>query len=133
MITVAICLIYYGIAVWLYQMYLWVLDGRWVSIPVLAVWKVVFGSPATDRSMLGTLARWVLDWPLSLTLMVLGVSIISAALIIRQGVRARRLQLRRKWVAEQCEQSGYTPWDVPKVLAELEAPPVVNHDGGKGL
>ena len=84
MITVAICLIYYGIAVWLYQMYLWVLDGRWVSIPVSAVWKVVFGSPATDRSMLGTLARWVLDWPLSLTLIVLGVGIISAALIIRR-------------------------------------------------
>ncbi len=131
MITIAVCLIYYGIAVWLYQMFLWVSDGQWVSIPVLAAWRALFGTPATDHSVLGMLARWFLDWPLSLTLLVLGVGIISAVLSLRQGSRARRFQRRRKWVAEQCEQAGYTPWEVPKVLANLEAPPPAKHGGRK--
>lgn len=131
MITIAVCLIYYGIAVWLYQMYLWVSDGQWVSIPVLTAWKAVFGTPATDHSVLGILTRWFLDWPLSLTLLALGVAIISAALGLRQGSQARRLQLRRKWAAEQCEQAGYTPWEVPKVLAELEAPPTAGRGARK--
>jgi len=131
MITIAVCLIYYGIAVWLYQMFLWVSDGQWVSIPVLAAWKAVFGVPETDRSVLGMLGRWFLDWPLSLALLVLGVAIISVALSVRQGGHTRRLRLRRKWVAEQCEQAGYTPWEVPKVLADLEAPPATGHEDRK--
>jgi hypothetical protein len=131
MITIAICLIYYGIAVWLYQMYLWVSTGKWVSITVLTAWKIVFGTPEADRSMLGTLAQWFLNWPLSLSLLALGAGVLLVFVAWRAGDRAYRHRLRRKWAAEQCEQAGYTSWDVPKVLADLEASSTLNQDGRK--
>ncbi len=127
MITIAICLIYYGIAVWLYQVHLWISGGQWVSIPVMSAWRVAFSVPATDYSMLGRLSRWFLDWPLSLTLLALGVGILATVLGLRQANQKRRHLLRRQWIAEQCEQAGYTPWNVPKVLADFDASQTPHH------
>ncbi len=131
MITFAICLIYYGIAVGLYQVHLWISGGHWVPIPVSVAWRVAFGLPATDHSVIGIAARWALDWPLSLTLLLLGAGILAAIRGARWARESRRHQLRRKWIAEQCLQAGYTPWNVPKVLADLEAPPSADRGGGK--
>ena len=131
MITFAICLIYYGIAVWLYQVHLWISSGHWVPIPVMVAWRVAFGVPATDQSVFGYMTRWVLDLPLSLALLAVGLGILGTIAGLRRAGKARRQQMRRKWIAEQCEQAGYTPWTVPKVLADLEAPPPLDHGGGK--
>lgn len=131
MITFAICLIYYGIAVWLYQVHLWVSGGHWVPIPVSVAWGAAFGMPTIDHSVFGVLARWALDWPLSLTLLAVGVGILAAIAGLRRAGKTRRHQLRRQWIAEQCVQAGYTPWNVPKVLTNLDAPPPVDHGGGK--
>ncbi len=45
MITVGICLIYYGVALWGYQLYGWFADGEWNPYPVMAAWKALFGRP----------------------------------------------------------------------------------------
>lgn len=131
MITIAICLIYYGVAVWVYQAYLWISSGRWVPIPVSVVWKVAFGVPAADRSLVGLLGRWLLDWPLSLALLALGVCILALVVGLRRARAGHRHRQRRKWIAEQCAQAGYTPWNVPKVIADFEAPPPLDRGGGK--
>ena len=120
MITVAICLIYYGIAVWLYQVHIWITQGQWRPMPVLVAWREAFGTPTLDQSTLGAIFQWFLTWPLSLTLLVGGVSVLMAVLSLRRLRAARDCQRRRKWIVEQCEQAGYTPWTVPKVLADLD-------------
>jgi len=120
MITIAICLIYYGIAVWLYQVHLWYSNGHWVSIPVLVAWREGFGTPTTSHTFLGELFTWFLNWPLSLALLTLGIGILSTILGLRRLYAARRRIMRQKWIAEQCAQAGYQPWTVPKVLADLE-------------
>ena len=120
MITVAICLIYYGIAVWLYQMHIWLTWGQWQPMPVLVAWRAAFGTPTLDHSALGAMAQWLLAWPLSLALLVGGLGLLGAVLGERRLREVRRRQRRRQWIAEQCQQAGYTPWTVPKVLAEME-------------
>ena len=69
MITICICLIYYGIALWLYQVYGWVSAGEWAPYPVLTAWPALFGSPAYK---LGPVAWWLLELPLSLVLLTVG-------------------------------------------------------------
>ncbi len=133
MITIAICLVYYGIAVWLYQVHLWISGGNWVSIPVSVAWRAVFAMPTPDQSILGILARWSLNMPLSLTLLVVGAGTLAAIAGLRRAGETRRHQLRRQWISEQCEQAGYTPWNVPKVLADLDAPPLNHGDGKHGF
>jgi hypothetical protein len=120
MITIAICLIYYGIAVWLYQLHLWYSSGHWVSIPVMVAWREAFGVPAASHTTFGQLLAWMLDWPLSLALLMLGIGILSTIGGLRRLNSARRRVVRQKWIAEQCAQAGYQPWTVPKVLADLE-------------
>ncbi|MHA1599690.1 MAG: hypothetical protein ACTSW2_02600, partial [Alphaproteobacteria bacterium] len=101
--------------------------GRWVAVPVLAAWKTAFGVPSADHSVLGVMASWALDWPLSLTLLISGVGILAAIAVLRWAREKRRRQLRRKWISDQCTQAGYTPWNVKKVLADLDASPPLNH------
>lgn len=131
MITIAICLVYYGIAVWLYQVYLWSSSGHWVSIPVMAAWQAGFGVPATDHTLLGTVSRWLLDWPLSLAFLVLGVGILAAVAGLRRWRAGRSRTMRRKWITEQCAEAGYKPWSVPKILADLETSAPLREAGGR--
>ena len=121
MITIAICLIYYGAAVWLYQVHLWFSIGHWVPIPVMVAWRAGFGVPEADHTISGTILSWFLSWPLSLTLLALGGSILAAVAGVRRLRAVLFQQRRQKWMAEQCAQAGYRPWTVPKVLAGLEA------------
>jgi len=120
MITVAICLIYYGIAVWLYQVHIWLTQGQWQPMPVSAAWRVAFGMPTSNHSALTALAQWFLTWPLSLALLLAGLGLLGAVLGLRRLREVRNHQRRRRWIAEQCQQAGYTPWTVPKVLAEMD-------------
>ncbi len=126
MITIGICLIYYGAAVWLYQVHLWFSSGHWVPIPVMVAWRAGFGVPNVDHTLFSTVFGWFLSWPLSLTLLALGGGILASVAGVRRLRAALFHQRRQKWMAEQCAQAGYKPWTVPKVLAELEAsaPPI---------
>lgn len=120
MITIAVCLIYYGIAVWLYQVHLWYSSGHWVSIPVMVAWREGFGVPEFSHTLFGELYRWLLNWPLSLALLMLGVGLLAAITGLRRLSASRGRRQRQKWVTEQCAQAGYQPWTVPKILADLE-------------
>ena len=117
MITIGICLIYYGIAVWLYQVYGWVSTGEWAPYPVLAAWQALFGAPAYK---LGPVMWWLLELPLSLVLPATGFGIIGLVFGLRRIGRARRGQLRRKWVAEQCKVTGRHAWAIPELVAKIE-------------
>ena len=122
MITIGICLIYYGLALWLYQLHLWLSNDRWQAFPVSRAWQAFFGTPQLGHSPLDAVGRWLLDWPLSLVLILTGLSILGTVLACRRAAEGRRHRLRRKWIAEQCAKTGYRPWNMPRVLAELDEP-----------
>ncbi|MFQ5773125.1 MAG: hypothetical protein ACE5GS_01265 [Kiloniellaceae bacterium] len=120
MITFGICLIYYGIALFLYQVNGWLTEGRWVPFPVVRAWEAFFGGSAAVPPALKPIVGWLLDWPLSLALLVSGLGILATVFAYRRLRELRRDQMRRKWLEEQCKTLGYYPWDVPRVLKELD-------------
>jgi hypothetical protein len=120
MITLGICLIYYGIALFLYQIYGWLSAGVWTPFPVSRAWEGFFGSPRLATPVFDTLANWFLTWPLGLALLIGGLSMLGAAFGFRRVMELRRNRLRLKWILEQCNAAGYKPWAVPKVIRELD-------------
>ncbi len=117
MITIGICFIYYALALWIYQVYGWVSAGEWVPYPVLVAWQALFGTPAYK---LGPVVWWLLELPLSLVLLATGLGIIGLVFGLRRLGRARRGQLRRKWIAEQCKIIGRHAWAIPKLVGKIE-------------
>ena len=120
MITFGICLIYYGIALFLYQVHGWLFDGVWTPFPVRRAWEGFFGSPRLLAEPFETLVTWLLAWPLSLALLLGGFAVLGAAFAVKRAMERRRDRIRRKWILEQCDAAGYQPWAVPKVLRELD-------------
>ena len=120
MITFGICLIYYGIALFLYQIYGWLSAGVWAPFPVSRAWEGFFGAPGLENPIIDDLMNWFLAWPLSLALLAGGVGVLGAAFGVRRIMERRRNRLRLKWLLEQCEAAGYKPWAVPKVIRELD-------------
>ena len=120
MITFGICLIYYGIALFLYQTNSWLVEGVWKPFPVRRAWEAFLGNPRPDTPIVAWLVDWFLSWPLSLTLILTGLSILGLVALVRWAARRRRAQLRRKWLLEQCEVTGYKPWNIPNVLEALD-------------
>lgn len=121
MITIGICFIYYGLALWLYQIYGWLANDLWAPYSVSTAWQVFFGAPPTDMPVVGVLIGFIMELPLSLALLLLGLSILGAVLGGRRFGQMHERGLRRSWILEQCGKAGYRPWNVRKVLAELEA------------
>ena len=121
MITFGICLIYYGIALFLYQTNTWMVEGVWRPFPVSRAWEAFFGSANPDTPVVAWFVNWFLSWPLSLTLILSGLSILGLVWLVRWAVRRRRAHLRRKWLLEQCRVTGYMPWNIPHVLESLDA------------
>ncbi len=120
MITVGICLIYYGVALWGYQLYGWFADGEWNSYAVMAAWTALFGRPDLSWPIAGPAMEWLMSWPLSLALTVLGCAILGTVTGVRQHARERLRRLRCKWVAEQASAAGYQPWTISQTVDEFE-------------
>lgn len=120
MITFGICLIYYGIALLVYQLNGWATEGYWTPFPVLRAWEAFFGPVSIESPFLRQVAHGLLQLPLSLTLLGAGFGTLAIVFGYRRWAETRRRQLRRKWIEEQCKTFGYTPWDVPKLLKELD-------------
>lgn len=120
MITFGICLIYYGIALFLYQLYGLVFRGVWTPYPVQRIWEGLFGVPHGRASALDSLFDWFMAWPASLALLSIGLGVLGAVYLYRRAAELRRARLRRKWVVEQCADLDYKPWAVPKVLQDLD-------------
>ncbi len=120
MITVGLCLIYYGVALWGYQLYGWFADGEWTPYPVMAAWKALFGRPDLSWPIAGPVMDWFMNWPLSLALTVLGCTVLGTVTGVRQHARARLRRLRCKWVAEQASAAGYQPWTVSGAVDDFK-------------
>ena len=120
MITVGICLIYYASALWLFQIYAWISDGVWTPYPVSAAWQSFFGQPSISLPVVDMVWVWFMDWPLTLALVILGLALIGSKLGIRRLRAIRQGQIRRKWVAEQCDAAGFQSWLIPSMVAKFE-------------
>ncbi len=120
MITLGICLIYYSIALFLYQIYGWLSAGMWTPFPVSRAWEGFFGTPRLANPITDDLVNWILTWPLSFALLIGGMCVLGAAFGLRRIMELRRNRLRLKWLLEECEVAGYKPWAVPKVIRELD-------------
>ena len=118
MITFGICLIYYGIALFLFQVHGLLFRGVWTPYPVERIWEGLFG--ATRVRAADGLVDWMMSLPASFTLLASGLSVLGAVYLCRRAAEVRRKQLRRKWIVEQCATHGYQPWAVPKVLQDLD-------------
>ncbi len=120
MITVGLCLIYYGVALWGYQLYGWFANGEWNPYPVMVAWKALFGRPDLSWPIVGPVMEWFMNWPLSLALTVIGCAILGTVTGVRQYARARLRRLRRKWVAEQASAAGYPPWTISRAVDDFD-------------
>ena len=120
MLTVAICMLYYGIAVWIYQLIGWFSDGVWTPYPIRKTWEAIAGQPTVDSPDLGPTIDFLLDLPLGRTLVLIAIAIILArfASVILEEVSQR--WERRRWVLDQCKRVGLYPWVVPEIMEELK-------------
>ena len=118
MITFGICLIYYGIALFLFQVHGLLFRGVWTPYPVERVWEGLFGVTRVRASE--GLVDWMMSVPASLALLATGLSVLGLVYLSRRVAELRRTHLRRKWMVEQCATLGYQPWAVPKVLQDLD-------------
>ena len=131
MITVGLCFIYYGVALWGYQLYGWFADGEWNAYPVMAAWRAAFGRPDLSWPIAGPVLEWFMSWPLSLALMVLGCAVLGTVTGNRQYARARLRRLRRKWMAEQASAAGYQPWTISRAVDEMDKETLDGESKGK--
>lgn len=125
MITVGLCLVYYGTGLLIYQLYGWQVDGRWTPYSVHSLWQA-FGwdTPAFQWQGLNAAVHWLFAWPLSLTLILAGAAVIGLVFGFRWLRSKRGSQRRRRWIAKECREMGYSEWKVPEVLAQFD------EDGG---
>jgi hypothetical protein len=121
MITIGVCFVYYGIALFLYQVYGWWDDGRWTAYTVLRAWHVAFDAPMpTDAALVGPLVAWIATWPFSLMLLLFGAGLIGSVFAQRALVARWKARRDRRWLAAECNELGYQKWTIPHVVAELE-------------
>lgn len=120
MITIGACLVYYAIALLVFQIYAWISDGVWTPYPVSTAWQSFFDQPSVSWPVVDVAVAWFMDWPLTLALIVLGLGLIGTKLGVRHLRAVRQGQVRRKWVAEQCDAAGFQPWLIPSLVAKFE-------------
>ena len=119
MITIGLCLIYYGVALFGYQLYGWFSEDEWNSYTVLSAWISFFGRPDLSFPIIGPTVAWFMAWPLSLTLITLGGTVLASVAGLRQHARLRLARLRAKWYAENASAAGYEPWTVKGAVREF--------------
>jgi uncharacterized membrane protein len=112
MITIGLCLIYYGVALFGYQLYGWFAEDAWDSYSVLAAWISFVGRPDLSLPVIGPAVAWFMAWPLSLALIFLGFTMLCSVTGFREHARRRLVRLRAKWFAENARAAGYEPWTI---------------------
>ncbi len=119
MITLVLCLIYYGVAIFGYQLYGWFAENEWNSYSALASWINLFGRSDLSLPVIGPTIAWFMEWPLSLALITLGLTILCSVTGLRQHARLRLARLRGKWFAENALAAGYKPWTIKKAAQDF--------------
>lgn len=116
MITIGLCLIYYGVALFGYQLYGWFAEDAWNSYSVLTAWISFFGRPDLSVPVIGPAIAWFMEWPLSLLLISMGLTLLCSVTGFRQHTRQRLIRLRSKWFAENASAAGYKPWTIKNAV-----------------
>ncbi len=116
MITIGLCLIYYGVALFGYQLYGWFAEDAWNSYSVLTAWISFFGRPDLSVPVIGPAIAWFMEWPLSLLLISMGLTLLCSVTGFRQHTRQRLIRLRSKWFAENASAAGYKPWTIKSAV-----------------
>jgi hypothetical protein len=119
MITLSLCLIYYGVALIGYQLYGWFADDAWNSYSVLTAWINLFGRPDFSFPVIGPATAWFMEWPLSLVLITFGLTLLCTVAGFREHARRRLVRLRAKWFAESASAAGYQPWTITGAVREF--------------
>ncbi len=119
MITIGLCLIYYGVALFGYQLYGWFAEGEWSSFTVLAAWISFFGRPDLSYPVIGPTLAWLMEWSLSLALISLGLMLLCSVAAFRQHARLRLVRLRSKWFAESASAAGYEAWTIEGAVGKF--------------
>ncbi len=119
MITIGLCLIYYGVALFGYQTYGWFAEDAWSSFSVLAAWISFFGRPDLSYPVIGPATAWFMEWPLSLALISLGLMLLCSVAGFRQNTRRRLVDLRSKWFAENAAAAGYELWTIKSAVQKF--------------
>ena len=94
MITLGLCLIYYGVALFGYQLYGWFAQDAWNSYSVLSAWIIIFGRPDLSFPVIGPAIAWFMEGPLSLTLITIGLGLLCCVAGFRRHARRRLIRLR---------------------------------------
>ena len=119
MITLSLCLIYYGVALIGYQLYGWFAEDAWNSHTVLTAWVNLFGRPDLSFPVIGPATAWFMEWPLSLALISFGLTLLCSVTGFREHARRRLVRLRAKWFAESAKAAGYQPWTIKGAVREF--------------
>ena len=119
MITLGLCLIYYGVALIGYQLYGWLTEETWNSLSVLGAWINLFERPDLSFPVIGPATAWFMEWPLSLVLIVLGLTLLCSVAGFREHARRRLIRLRAKWFAESAQAAGYEPWTIKGAVRDF--------------
>ncbi len=127
MITIGLCLIYYGVALFGYQLYGWFAEGEWNSFSVLAAWISFFGRPDLSLPIIGPAIAWLMEWPLSLALIVQGLTVLCTVAGVRRRARRRLVRLRSKWFAESASAAGYKAWTIEGAVKKFRKE-VLDHE-----
>ncbi len=127
MITIGLCLIYYGVALFGYQLYGWLAEDVWGSYSVLAAWISFVGRPDLSFPVVGPAIAWFMEWPLSLALISLGLALLCSVAGFREHARRRMVRLRAKWFAENASAAGYEPWTIKGAVRAFRKD-VIDHE-----
>ncbi len=127
MITIGLCLIYYGVALFGYQLYGWLAEDTWGSYSVLAAWISFVGRPDLSFPVVGPTIAWFMEWPLSLALISLGLALLCSVAGFREHARRRIVRLRAKWFAENASAAGYEPWTIKGAVRAFRKD-VIDHE-----
>jgi|GEM_PF-2173627 len=120
MITLGICFLYYAVALFGYQIYLWISEGHWTAFPISRGWHALFGTPHFEWAFLDGLVQGLLALPLALSFLVGGLTMLGSVFAARHFTVLYKKRLRRRWVLQQCGKLGFYPWSIPAVLSKLD-------------
>lgn len=118
--TVGLCFIYFGMAIFGYQSYIWISDGTWVSYSVMSLWQTVLATPRFDGSALDAALNGAFHLPAAAFFLLAGVGILAAVHGLRGIADLHAAWGRRQWIADQCRKMGYYEWSIPGVLASFD-------------
>ena len=119
MTTIGMCFIYWALGVFGYQIYNYLAYDAWQSYGVKHVWHL-FGGEIIGSTIDTGLFRFFLEMPLSITLFVIGVVILSSTLIRQKIAEQREWRIRRKFFRKQVKEVNTTAWNAQAILNEMD-------------